>query len=125
MSCRLRRIQNWEVIAKEAEFRPIAMADLCFVSLRTMERFFVLHFQKTPSRWVRELRCELARRLIAQGYSNKAVVQELAFGNDSHLCHDFRAIYGVSPQGFAPLYGSPASALAIPSAGGLGTPGRG
>jgi AraC-like DNA-binding protein len=105
MSGRLLRIQDWERIAQEANFQPAAMADLCPVSLRQMERFFNQQFKKTPVRWIREFKCRLARDLIAKGWSNKAVVSELGFGTESHFCHEFKRVYGVSPQTFAPLYG--------------------
>jgi hypothetical protein len=44
--------------------------------------------------------------LITEGWSNKAVVAELCFANESHLCHEFKRFYAVSPQTFAPLYGT-------------------
>ncbi len=103
---RLLRIQDWEKLAKQAEFQPATMAALCPISLRQMERFFAERFAKTPRKWARTLKCRLARQLIAEGWSNKAVAAELRFGNQSHLCHEFKRLYGVSPQTFAPLYGN-------------------
>ncbi len=106
MSGRLLRIQEWEELAREAKFRPAVMAALCPVSLRQLERFFLSTFNKTPTQWTRELRCCVARQLISQGWSNKAVVAELHFANESHFCHEFKSVYRVSPQTFAPLYKS-------------------
>ena len=80
------------------------MAGLCSVSLRQLERFFVERFNKTPIGWTRELRCRMARELIDKGWTGKAVAAELHFTNDSHLCNEFRRIYGVSPRAFAPTY---------------------
>jgi len=105
MNCRLERIQNWEQLAREAQFQPAVMAALCPVSLRQLERFFLHHFKQTPSRWTRELRCRLARELIARGWSSKAVARELYFANESHLCHEFKRFLGVTPQVYSPLYG--------------------
>ena len=104
MSVRLLRILDWEVLAKQAHFQPAAMAALCPISLRQMERFFERRFKQTPSRWMRELKCRMARRLISCGWSNKAVAAELNFANESHLCHEFKRMYGTSPQTFAPNY---------------------
>ena len=109
MSDRLVRIQDWEALAKEAKFRPEAMAALCPTSLRTLERFFADNFNKTPGEWARHARCRMARQLISEGWCNKAVVEALHFGNQSHLCHEFKRVYGVSPQRFAPLYGKGSS----------------
>jgi transcriptional regulator GlxA family with amidase domain len=105
MKGRLLRIENWENLAQNAKFQPALMADLCPITLRNLERFFRDNFNTTPARYARELRCRLARQLISQGWSNKAVVEELGFGNAAHLCHEFKKIYGVSPQNFAPVYG--------------------
>lgn len=104
MKDRLTRIENWEELAVEAAFRPEAMAALCPISLRQLQRFFITRFNQTPSRWIREVRCRLARDLIAQGLPNKAVVQDLDFANESHLCHEFKRCFGVSPQTFSPFH---------------------
>jgi len=107
MHPRLAHIPDWERLAKEARFQPSIMAALCPISLRQMERFFVRRFHQTPNEWARQLRCRLARQLIAEGWSSKAIVAELAFAGGSHLGREFRRFYGASPQTFAPLYGNP------------------
>ncbi len=104
MSSRLLKIRDWEALAREANFRPAAMAALCPCSLRQLERFFLDHFHKNPVRWTQELRCRLARQLIAQGWTNKAVAAELGFRDNAHLCHEFKRVYGVAPQAFGPSY---------------------
>jgi AraC-like DNA-binding protein len=101
---RLHQIPDWEKLAREARYQPAKMAAICPISLRQMQRFFARQFDKTPSEWVRELRCRLARQLISEGWSSKAVAAELGFANDSHFCHEFKLIYDVPPQSFAPLY---------------------
>ncbi len=73
-------------------------------SLRNLERFFANTFNTTPTYWARRLRCRIARQLITEGWKNTAVVTELNFGNESHLCHEFQKFYGVSPQTFAPVH---------------------
>lgn len=95
-------VQDWESLARRADFRPSAMAALCGVSVRQLERYFVLRFGKSPRRWTRELRCRLAREFISQGWSDKAVVAELKFANSAHLCHEFKMILLATPQSFAP-----------------------
>jgi AraC-like DNA-binding protein len=95
-------VQDWGSLARAAGFRPAAMAALCGVSVRQLERFFVGRFGKPPRRWMRELRCELARDFITRGWSDKAVVSELKFANSAHLCHEFKSMYLSPPQTFAP-----------------------
>lgn len=104
MSARLQSIQEWEKLARQAKFQPGVMAALCPISLRQMQRFFLKAFHKTPGEWSRELRCRLARQLISQGWSNKAVVVELHFGNEAHFCHEFKRVFGCAPQSFGPYY---------------------
>jgi transcriptional regulator GlxA family with amidase domain len=104
MSRHLSSIESWKEVAREAKFQPAAMAGLCSISLRQLERFFIEHFNKTPSAWTRELRCQVARELLEKGWRNKAVAAELHFANDSHLCHEFRKLYGSPPRAFSPTY---------------------
>ncbi len=104
MSAKLLRIRNWEEVTLHAKFQPDAMAALCSTSLRNLERFFASTFNMTPTYWARRLRCRIARQLITEGWKSIAVVTELNFGNESHLCHEFHKFYGVSPQTFAPIY---------------------
>jgi AraC-like DNA-binding protein len=95
--------QDWESLARQARFQPAQLARLCCLSLRQLERFFIAHFGQPPGPWMRALKCRLARDLIAAGLPNKLVVSDLCFGNQSHLCHEFRRFFGASPQSFGPL----------------------
>ncbi len=104
MNGRLLRVQDWERLAQEAEFTPAVMADLCFMSLRQLERFFKQQFNRTPTCWTRQLRCRLAIDLIRQGWSTKAVARELKYADESHFCHEFKKACGTAPQSFAPSY---------------------
>ncbi len=98
MSARLFSKPDWERVAVQAGFRPCQMAALCQISVRQLERLFARTFHQTPKTWLRDFRCRLAMRLIAQGHSNKEVVAELRFGSSSHFCHDFRKAHAESPR---------------------------
>ena len=102
MSGILLRTQDWERVAKEAHFKPLKMASLCCVSERHLQRVFKKYLHCTPTHWLRELQCRLAKQLIAQGYSSKAAAAELCFATDAHFCREFKKVFGVSPQNFAP-----------------------
>lgn len=97
--------QDWEMLARQACFQPDSLAALCQMSLRQLERRFKRDFKKTPSKWSRELRCRLARQRISEGWSTKAVAAYLHFWDAAHLCHEFKQVYGVAPQDFAPRAG--------------------
>ena len=114
MNGRLFKIQQWEALARQAKFQPAIMAALCPISLRQLQRFFAEAFEETPGKWARALRCRIARQLVSEGWSNRAVAEELGFGNESHLCHEFRRFYGVTPQTFAPLFRAAHAVGAVP-----------
>src|SRR5579859_1742948 len=105
MSGRLIRVESWEHLAKQARFQPAELAGICTISLRQLERFFDEQFHRTPSQWLRELQCHLAKQLILRGYSNKAVVIELHFASESHFCREFKKQFGASPRTFLPMPG--------------------
>lgn len=98
----LQTVSQWEQLAKDADYSPAKMALLCNVSERHLQRLFKTHIRCTPSRWLRDLQCRLAKELISQGYSNKAAAMELKFASESHLCREFKKVFGTSPQTFAP-----------------------
>ncbi len=101
-------MKEWEEVAREADFNPGRMAALCSISERQLQRLFQQHLRCTPSRWLRNLQCRLAKQLIAKGYSNKAVATELKFSSQSHFCREFKKVFGMSPQTFAPAHDSSA-----------------
>jgi AraC-like DNA-binding protein len=94
--------QDWERVAKDADFRPAKMALLCSISERHLQRIFKKYLQCTPSRWLRDLQCRLAKDLISHGYSSKAAAAELKFATEAHFCREFKKIFGASPQCYAP-----------------------
>ena len=106
MSSGLLTIEEWEQVAKEADYNPAKMATLCSISERQLQRLFKQHLHCTPSRWLRNLQCRLAKQLISQGYSNKAAAAELKFSSESHFCREFKKVFGTSPQTFAPAHTS-------------------
>ena len=99
----LSKMGSWEPLAQQTGFQPATMAARCNVSLRQLERFFAENFHKPPKTWARELRCSLAKKLLAEGWTNKAVAQELQFTDGSHLCHEFKNLYGLPPRAFGPM----------------------
>jgi len=101
MNSRLSTIEDWEGLARKADFNAVQLASLCHVSSRQLERFFQQTVHLTPSQWLRCLQCVLAGELLARGYSTKAVAAELKFANASHFCHVFKKHFGVAPGNFA------------------------
>lgn len=106
MSTDLLTMEEWEALARQAEFNAAKMAALCSISERQLQRLFRKNLHCTPSRWLRNLQCRLARDLIAQGCSNKLATSTLKFANESHFCREFKKVFGTSPQTFAPSRGA-------------------
>jgi len=102
MASRLKRIGSWEHLAQKAHFKPSAMAALCHISLRQLQRFFLTTHGMSPGEWSRAQRLYQARHLISKGWSDKAVAAELGFSSSAHLCHEFKKGFATTPQAFAP-----------------------
>ena len=103
MSARHLKTEDLQRFAVHGDFKPCRVAEFYGFTLRQLERRFGADLGTTPKDWIRKYRCGLAMKLIAQGFKNKVIVSELKFGNDAQLCHDFRRVYGSSPQSFSPL----------------------
>ena len=91
-------LNSWEAIAAEAQFRPAKMAELCRVSLRTVERHFRKNYNLTVKEWARSVRMQEAKRRILEGSSIKAVSYELGFKQASHFSRIFKEFYGTPPS---------------------------
>src|SRR6266852_4179411 len=81
--------EEWERLARQADFNLAKMVSLSGLSARHLQRIFKKHFHCTPTRWLRELRCRQAKRLILKGYSSKAAAAELKYATDAHFCREF------------------------------------
>jgi len=100
MSSHLDRFHDWVPLAHSAGYQPVALAGLCSVSRRQLERHFGEHFRSTPQVWLRDLRLKEGCELLLQGRYVKAVAFELRFKDPSHFCRMFKLRYGLSPLAF-------------------------
>src|ERR1035437_2814613 len=103
ISSRLLDVSDWEKLVSDAAYEPKTIACHCSVSLLELERFFKLRIGQSPAAWIRHLRCQRAAKLILAGYSSKAAAEELGFASPADFYHEFKRVYGVLPQAFAPV----------------------
>jgi len=103
MSSRLDKIETeqWEAKASKAGFHPEQLARLCQVSVRQLERHFVMTFHLTPKVWLARDRLREGRRLVLEGHSVKAIAFQLGFKHPSSFSRAFKKFYGVSPTKFS------------------------
>ena len=89
---------SWEKLAKLAHFRPNSLAELCGVSMRTLQRYFRTRYNQTVSEWLRELRLNEAVTSLKNCESIKEVAFNLGYKQPSHFTRDFKKKFGVPPK---------------------------
>jgi AraC-like DNA-binding protein len=104
--------QTWESLAAESKFRLKELAELCHVSIRTLQRHFRKNYNLAISQWLRERRLEEARQMLATADRVKTVCFELGYKQQSHFTRDFNQRYGMPPSLWREIYGS---ARSLPS----------
>jgi AraC-like DNA-binding protein len=113
---------TWETLAVQAKFCPHALATLCNVSLRTLQRRFDRTYGMPVGHWMRQLRLARAYNRIAGGESVKSVAYDLHFKQLSHFSRVFKEAYGVAPTLISPrglLKGGVTSRIAEPATAAL------
>ena len=98
LSAYLQCIENWPDRAHRARYCVQALARMCGVSPRQLERFTHAAHQKTPHQWGREMRLCRALELICDQTSCKETAAELGYKTEAHFSNDFKRYYGIAPS---------------------------
>jgi AraC-like DNA-binding protein len=98
--------KSWEELAVISGFRASTLAELCNVSLRTLERHFRKRYQTTVSVWLRDLRLAEAYQTIRSGEPIKTAAYNLSFKHPSHFSRAFKKAHGV-PSHLIPAQSPP------------------
>jgi len=81
--------------------QPIAaLARRLEISERQFERRFLSYAGATPKQFVRTLRLEMAIALRHRGASWTDIAARCGFNDQAHMIRDFKALSGVTPEGF-------------------------
>lgn len=97
MNTKLKHVENWLELAKEADWSAAKMAEMCNVSVRTLERYFLQQMQKPPKAWLIDQRQKRAMKLLNTGFSVKQVTSELNYQHASTFSREFKKFWKVCP----------------------------
>ena len=94
---KLKHIQNWPELARQAKWSASALAKQCGVSVRTLHRHFLQHTGKNTKIWLAEQRLQHAIELMRAGISIKAVSITLGYQHHSSFTRKFKQGRGICP----------------------------
>ncbi len=100
MGSRLDRLNDWQDLARKAQYNAKVLAERCQVSLRQLERFWKESFQETPQSWLNQCRFSEAQALLQEGCPVKEVAFRVGFKQSSHFCREFKRHTGCTPNEF-------------------------
>jgi AraC-like DNA-binding protein len=102
MSASSRRKTDWRKLARQANYSTAALADLCGISVRHLEREFSRTFGQTPRQWIGDLRFYDARALLEKGHTVKTAAVSLGYNHSPSFSRAFKQFFGVAPSGVRP-----------------------
>lgn len=94
---------HWLELAHTASYRSELLAKLCGISLRHLERVFLVRFGQSPKMWLDEKRIERAQSLITAGCSIKEIAAQLGYKRIGHFCRQFKQFKLLRPSQFRVL----------------------
>lgn len=95
---RLAVVDNWPERAYHAKYSVVSLAENCAVTTRTLQRFFIAFFGKTPNRKLRCWRMAEACKLLREGKTVKETACGVFFKSRSHFSRQFKEFYGFAPS---------------------------
>ena len=98
MNSRLRQIQDWQALARQANWSATGLARICGVSLRTLERHFLKNMGMKPKLWLIDLRHRQAIQMLREGLSVKETALQAGYKYPHHFSREFKNHWGHSPS---------------------------
>ena len=95
---RLKHIQNWPELARQAKWSASALAMLCGVTVRTLHRHFLHHTGKNTKTWLDEQRQHNAHELLCDGSSIKETAACLGYKSQSNFTRHYKHQTGICPS---------------------------
>ena len=101
---KLKHIQNWPELARQAKWSASALAKLCGVSVRTLHRHFLQQMSKNTKTWLDEQRVHNAHELLCNGSSVKETAACLGYMQQSNFTRHYKQQRGICPSQQQPTY---------------------
>ena len=98
--------QSIEELAAKANYDSRALAKLCNLSTRQLQREFRRCFGLSPQQWLDEQRLNAAGPLLLSGEPVKKVAYDLGFKQTSHFCRKFKVQHRMTPSEFVSQRGA-------------------
>jgi AraC-like DNA-binding protein len=96
---RLQRITtDWELLVIQACYSSPALARICGVSLRHLQRHIQSEYGKTLCGWLNDLRLRHAYQRLADGCTVKEAAFSLGYKQVSHFSRNFKNHFSFSPS---------------------------
>jgi transcriptional regulator GlxA family with amidase domain len=99
---KLKNIQNWPELARQAKWSASALAKLCDVSPRTLHRHWVKQKGKSTKKWLAELRQLNAVELLCDGSSIKETASCLGYKQPTNFTRKYKKHWGTCPSQLHP-----------------------
>lgn len=95
------REEDLRRIVRQHGFRVKALAVHLGMTVRTLERRFLLELGMNPKVWLVRERMRLSVRLLTERIPNKQIAAALGYTSDSNFYRDFKRWHGCAPTAYA------------------------
>jgi AraC-like DNA-binding protein len=104
MSAKLRLKVDWVRLARRANYSTAALAALCCISVRQLERDFHRETSQSPEKWLNGLRARDGLKLLREGSTVKEAASILGYRYPEGFTRDFKKVFGISPSYFREIH---------------------
>lgn len=97
MNSKLKHIQNWPELARQAKWSSSRLSNQCGTSTRTLERFFIRQMGKPLKSWLMDQRLNESMAFLKDGRSVKEATYLIDYKHVSTFSREFKKHFGKSP----------------------------
>jgi AraC-like DNA-binding protein len=101
MNTKLKHVQDWPALARQAHWSASALAKLCGVSVRTLHRHFLKQMGRNTKTWLAGQRQQNALELLRSGSTIKETASTLGYKQQTNFTRQYKGQTGICPSLFA------------------------